>query len=471
MNETNGWFILTVYKRWIRGTVVHVCRYRLMKKGSTSVTRPGLQALPKIFILFAGLHFLLGAALGAWMAGDRYAISYIVNVHAEINPFGWLTMMIYGMTYAVLGVSAGLRLPWRWLGWLHFGMAETGILIVVVGILTRADAVGLVGGLLQAAAPVVFLVNILSAVFTSKRHRSSEGSAERRHLPAELEFLGRFPQLRDSDRIAQRGTDVALMAFLIAVLWAAEQSISYGRWTWLDMPVPAYLIMAGWIGGTLLAVSLHLFPRFFGIGAMPRGVIRWVQGLWGLSLVSAVLEDFLGHPQFRLANTMFAVALIILSVTYAWFLFRSARQQWRTTGPAALAWCGAFACAFALGIWLLTGQDLRSVAAMHLLFLGWATTLIYSVGYTLFPLFFHTPPVSLKWSYGQVIGSLVGTFLLIVGLQMGQAQSVVSSDFVQGLTGLGGLLAALSAYVFMGQWFWRRRGTARTPAPKASTPR
>lgn len=38
-------------------------------------------------------------------------------LHGEINSFGWLTMMIYGMIYAVLALSTWYRLARAVVGW------------------------------------------------------------------------------------------------------------------------------------------------------------------------------------------------------------------------------------------------------------------------------------------------------------------------------------------------------------------
>ncbi|MCL6625074.1 hypothetical protein [Alicyclobacillus shizuokensis] len=399
----------------------------------------------KAFIALAGVHFLVGSVLGAVMAAHAEAAD-VLAVHAEINPFGWLTMMMYGMTYAVLRVSAGLQPPWRVLGWIHLVVAEAGVLAILFGSLGHQNALSVFGDVLQAAAPVVFLLNILSAVMAARRGPANRPGAD--VLPTTVQFLGRSPRWRQSDGVAQRGTDLALMALIAATVWIAAQSLRHGHRVWLEWPIPAHLLVQGWVGGTLMAVSLHLFPRLTARAA-PVAVAKTVQVLWGLSLLAAVAGVVWGTQALRAASAFFGAAVAIQSLLQVGGLWRAADAGNRLTGAARWAWWGAALYALALGLWLLFGQDVDSAAAMHLLFLGWATTLVYAVGYTLFPLLLGICQANRGWAYAQVMASLVGTLLLVFSLSPNVASALSSPAASTLLSALGGILAASGAYAFI----------------------
>ncbi|EPZ53037.1 hypothetical protein [Alicyclobacillus acidoterrestris] len=73
--------------------------------------RPTGMRLAQAFIGVALVNFLVGAVLGAVLASALRLGPELMAIHGELNPYGWLSMLIYGMTYAVLGMFTQLRLP------------------------------------------------------------------------------------------------------------------------------------------------------------------------------------------------------------------------------------------------------------------------------------------------------------------------------------------------------------------------
>ena len=49
----------------------------------------------------------LGIGLGAWFAIDRAPGAWLRPLHAEMNLWGWTTLLIYGMAYHMLPRFAG----------------------------------------------------------------------------------------------------------------------------------------------------------------------------------------------------------------------------------------------------------------------------------------------------------------------------------------------------------------------------
>jgi hypothetical protein len=105
----------------------------------------------------------LGITLGVIFAFDRSLGPFWRPLHAELNLWGWATLLIYGMAYHMLPRFAGrpLRSPRlaEWQSWL----AITGVALVSIGWVGHfaqwpALAFWLaVGGLLQFAAVVLFV--------------------------------------------------------------------------------------------------------------------------------------------------------------------------------------------------------------------------------------------------------------------------------------------------------------------------
>lgn len=446
----------------------------MISKSSSSSVQQWVGRLPIAFIGTAFVNFIVGAILGGWMAVVPSVSVVAGPIHGEINPFGWLTFMIYGMTYAVLTLSAGIRPPKAWVGWLHWVLAECALILVVAALLAGDATLYVTGLAAQFAAPILFLVNILSAVFSARRQRAKAdtpdagndlASASPNGALAALAALGRHPALRDSDRIAQRGTDLALLAFLVGTGWMlidATVQVATRPPAATMLPVAPqgalFLIYYGWIAGTILAVSLHLFPRFFTSANLSPNLLRIGQAVWGVALIAGGLRVV--DPSFLIAvaNRMLAIALVLYAIMYLYAM--TARSRNRAVAPAAptlpfplvsrIAWVASFAYSLALGVCLLvTGYGL-SLASMHLLFLGFATTLVYGVGYTMFPLLLRRTVRSGILPFVQLVLSIVGTSLMIAAFLNLSSVDNVDGAFLW--LAIGGSCAAVGAILFIVQW-------------------
>ncbi len=94
-----------------------------------------------------------------------------------------------------------------------------------------------------------------------------------------------------------------------------------------------------------------------------------------------------------------------------------------------------------------------SLVSLHLLFLGWITTLVYGVGYSLFPRVLHRY-VRFGWfSPTQMAASISGAVLMPIGF------SLMARGLVAGLNVLavGGVFAGLGALSFIVIWSASKR--------------
>ena len=432
-------------------------------RSETGEPRAGL--LSKAFVVLAFLNFLVGASLGGWMASDPSLWGYVSPIHGELNPFGFLSLLIYGMTYAVLQMLAGLTPPKAWIGVLHVFVAECGVVVVVIALL-GVKSLLLPGLALQTLAPIVFLVNILSAVTAKRRGAAAQNNPEEhRYLPTQAStspLLSRHPLLRPTDKIAQRGTDVSLMLFIVGCIWLFVLSARYGEGlmqAWDGPHSAGFLLVAyGWIAGTVLAVSLHLFPRFLGSDKFSAKSASVGQIAWGIGVVVAVVGVV-----SRSGTTMF-VGDRLLGLSILWFSVVFLRALWtspqRTSsgltsrmhaGMAAhLAWSSAWLFFLALGVSLIVGLPPTSIPALHMLFLGFSASLVYGVGYALFPRLFGRRDPHAAIAVAQVIVAVLGALLMVTAfiLQLYGVMGGSSTDLLM----VGGICAATAAVVFLLTW-------------------
>ncbi len=425
------------------------------------------ELLPTVFILFAFLHFTIGIALGATMAINLSFVGSLLPIHAEINPFGWLTMLIYGMTYAILALFAGLKMHYPVLGWLHFLFAELGIILISWAAIDHAQSILIIGSFFQLLAPLFFMSNILSSVFFSRKQRLQNPLAKATPEAAERtvqlsqtffikEFFGSSSQSKQTDRIARRGTDISLMIFIAGTLIAFIDAM-IGSFNPSALPPQPVLILIyfGWIAGTVLAVSLHLYPRYARSNIIKGWQASVGQIIWLLSLLLATIGAY-G------SGMIMNIGLRILGLSFLWFALLYLLPMHHAfrdiTHTITFSWFASWMFALVFGLFLILGWDPFSPFMLHLLFLGWITTLAYGIGYTFLPLLLQKRPLG-PLSLWQVVGSVLGVTLMAIAfflMQSGMYFAVANT-----LLAIGGTVAGTFALIFLISFV-----VAKTSVPK-----
>ncbi|KUO95378.1 hypothetical protein [Ferroacidibacillus organovorans] len=425
-----------------------------------------IEPVSRVFLSAALVHFLIGTTLGALMASNVTWWDSISPYHAELNPFGWLTFLIYGMTYAVLQLFASLRVPWKGLPWIHFVVAEAGVLLIIFGYLAQRPLWIHWGWVCQTSAGILFLIAVMSAVVSSRRSRkllppeaiSPETPVHVSELDDAPPFTGFYfnlekGEVRDTDRVAKRGTSLALIVLIVATLFATMDGILHGGDPWLSSKRIRILLFDGWIAGTVLAVSLHLLPRYRPSVAVPSKIAHLAQSIWFIGILLAGILP----PAFwlqQLGTRVIGLSFAVIALLYLRRIPSALRQ---TQPPVKLAWTIAWAFAFILGTCQTLGLRPLSLPAIHLLFLGWITTLVYGVGYVFFPLLLHRFPAFARMASFQVLLSTVGAVLLIIG--MVGAESEHAGLFRYALA-IGGSSAMAGFFLFALQWSIKRKPRA-----------
>jgi hypothetical protein len=125
-----------------------------------------MSALTIRCIKAAFAYLALGIGLGAWFALDRAAGAWLRPLHAGLNLWGWVTLLIYGMAYHMLPRFTGQPLRRPGLAVVQSWLAIGGVALValgwvaVVGAVPGAQAVLVAGGALQVLAALLFALLI-----------------------------------------------------------------------------------------------------------------------------------------------------------------------------------------------------------------------------------------------------------------------------------------------------------------------
>ena len=407
--------------------------------------------LPQGFIFIAFLNFTVGAVLGAVMAVDPAEMPVLAGIHAILNPYGWLTVLIYGMTFAVLALSLGVRLPTLWQGWLQLVVAEGGVVLVAVGASASLDWIRRIGVILLVLAPVLFLYNILSGV---RYTRKIAGAAQQVQSDAGRLF-GRFAAYRATDAVGQRGTDLSLMIFIVAAVWAAIED--WGAASGAGLATTSrleWLTFYGWIGGTTLSVALHLAPRFLGRKVEPAWLWSMLQVAWFGGVLLAELGSVFGVSWNRIGSVLVGGALFVTALRYIQLsLVRGKHQDDAGAtsrvigGPGLVAWFTAWGFAVVFGGVLVVNGQPFALSSIHFLFLGFITSLVYAVGYTAFPIVLGRSAPQPWLGYVQIACAIIGAASLIYAFVL-FGNGVVNRL----LLGAGGVFAVVGVLGFLAMW-------------------
>lgn len=125
-----------------------------------------MSALSIRCIKAAFAYLAIGIVLGVIFGLDRSLGPMWRPLHAELNLWGWVTLLIYGMAYHILPRISGYLLRWPPLAnaqsWLAIGgvlLAGLGWTAAVSG-LPLAQALLAAGGVLQLVAALLFILQI-----------------------------------------------------------------------------------------------------------------------------------------------------------------------------------------------------------------------------------------------------------------------------------------------------------------------
>lgn len=308
---------------------------------------------------------MIGLGMGIWPA----LWLPLRPVHLTLNLLGWLTPLIYGVTYRMIPIFVRRELYSLRLVYAQWGLAALALAVLVLAQLLALRWLGSLGWVIQVAAALLFLGNIIAA-------------ARRGRPVGETETVLGSPLPDDArmDRTARRFTETAIVFFIAASIWSAGAHLSGGR----QPPGADLLLRYGWLALTVFGTSYHLLPRLAGLAVSVRwmrhqlllgaaGTLALAAGLSNAGLVALGLAGLihcaqtlpLAHRCRRGSGVRLQGAALVL-----------VRTATLSLGAGSLAALGT-AAGLGSGWWL---------AHTHLLFLGWMTLLAYGVAGNLLPL-------------------------------------------------------------------------------------
>ncbi len=183
------------------------------------------------------------------------------------------------------------------------------------------------------------------------------------------------------------------------------------------------------------------------------------QGAWfiGIVLISVVGSIFFGHfmPSLyavvhQIGIRLVALAILIYAIS---FIIPSRQSSHEVPIATKVAWITCWSFAILLAVLLFFNVQPEALVALHLLFLGWAGTLVYGMGYLLFPALLGRPKVSRGASLTQLWMAVGGVSLMAIAFGAMEQLWWIPRPFV--VLATGGTLATIAALLYVG--FWLRK--------------
>ena len=119
-------------------------------------------------LVFAVVYLVLGVVMGVAM-GITHRFEY-APVHAHVNLLGWASLALFALIYHIRPQAAATRLAR-----LQFVLHNTGLPLFMVSLfllrsgVERAETWVRVGGAITFAGLVLFAVNLLCDLWTTRR--------------------------------------------------------------------------------------------------------------------------------------------------------------------------------------------------------------------------------------------------------------------------------------------------------------
>ncbi|MBE9535858.1 MAG: cbb3-type cytochrome c oxidase subunit I [Proteobacteria bacterium] len=195
------------------------------------------------FTQAATFYFVIGCTLGGYVAISPGGWS-LFRVHFHITLLGWVAMMIFGVAYHIFPRFSGNSVRNPSLVKINYRVANTGIILMALALIyaEKGDnallanyATGL-AGLIEGAAGLIFVYNILPSVVGAER---AMGKASVRFVLVSLFYF--------------------VLAIIMGVCMTIHPSLA-GE----IMPVHAHLNVLGWITMMIFGVGYYMIPEFAG---------------------------------------------------------------------------------------------------------------------------------------------------------------------------------------------------------------
>src|SRR3990172_3704996 len=138
--------------------------------------RHDLSKLTRLFILSGLIYLCIGVTIGVLFTVFPDAIGRLLAMHAHTNLLGWVSIIIFGVSYHVLPRFSGRPLYSERLAGLHFILSNTGLIGLIISWPLSKTYYGVAllqfmftgSAALYAVSAYMFVYNLLKTVFGNK---------------------------------------------------------------------------------------------------------------------------------------------------------------------------------------------------------------------------------------------------------------------------------------------------------------
>lgn len=415
----------------------------------------------RVAVLFpaAVAWFGTGVVIGALMAIAPERWLYLRPAHIAINLFGWMSMLMYAMTYHVIPVFIRRQLHRPQLIKLQMVMANLSVLAIFAGHLLQFKGWVAAGWGGITIAGVLFLVNIIGAATRGAPTVDWERRAGQLAHPA-LDMAAQ----RHLDKTARPFTEISVVYLILGSAWTTADQFGWVT----GEGAAAFLIRYGWLAMMVFGTSYHMLPRLSGRLPAGIGTIRWQLLLANIGVVMAFVGTQGGWAAVaRTGMVLISLTALIYAVCMSGPVLRP-RPAGKSGGPAlhgiahwfAIASWAALILAGLAGLGWAAGGSAAPygwfLGQTHLYLLGWMTLLVYAVVGIVLPLALERPLVA-HWLYGiQLAVALPGVVLVAASFLLRASVAGVNWDawFGTGATlcAVGGLIFGLNVIMTLVQF-------------------
>lgn len=135
--------------------------------------RYDLSKVTRLFILAGLIYLCIGVTIGVLFTLFPEAIGWLLAMHAHTNLLGWVSMMIFGVSYHVLPRFSGRPLYSERLAGLHFILSNAGLVGLIISWPLSKAYYGVgslqimltISALLYAVSAYIFVYNLGKTVF------------------------------------------------------------------------------------------------------------------------------------------------------------------------------------------------------------------------------------------------------------------------------------------------------------------
>lgn len=220
-----------------------------------------MERYTKGFIASAVIYAAIGSVFGVLYLLTAEGFISLISIYplivATVHSFllGFVTMMIFGVTYHIIPMFAGKGFYSPALAYTHLFLSNLGVIGIITFLLfstfypTEIHPAARIAAVLEAASLIIFIVNML------------------------LTFIKGIPGTgppnpfgttdKETDLVATRYTSLSILYFLIGCMLGALMFLWPGN-IYQIMPAHAHINLVGFVSMMIFGVSYHMFPRFAG---------------------------------------------------------------------------------------------------------------------------------------------------------------------------------------------------------------